>query len=173
MPLRSHWAPSSVCWDALRAQFTLGSSVCWVALRPQFTLGSSVCWDAQGPLSSQWHTVLIERLSFGTVVILGRSWAYHNTSTALFTSSGGLRPAVLLLDTLEDLGNFATFKDLHEPAGHELTWDEWMWHLTHSAMVIPPPDQLLCQLDKGTTGELSAMREFHRLHSSHCGDLWS
>lgn len=129
--------------------------------------------EPQGPLSSQWHTVLIERLSFLTVVLLGRSWACHNASTALFTSSGGLRPAVLLLDTLEDLGNFATFKDLHEPAGHELTWDEWMWHLTHSAMVISPPDQLLCQLDKGTTGELSAVREFHRLLASHCGDLWS
>lgn len=41
--------------------------------------------------------------------------------TALFPSSGGLCPAVLLLDSLEDLRNFATFEDIHEPAGHELT----------------------------------------------------
>lgn len=44
-----------------------------------------------------------------------------HASIAPFTSSGGLRPAILLLDTLEDLRNFATFKDLHEPAGHKLT----------------------------------------------------
>lgn len=69
---------------------------------------------------------------------------------------GGLCPSILLLDTLEDSRDFATIKDLHEPAGRELTRDEWMWHPTHSAVVFPPPDQLLCQLDKGTT-RLAAM----------------
>ena len=37
---------------------------------------------------------------------------------------GGLCPSILLLDTVEDPGSFATVKDVHEPAGHELARDE-------------------------------------------------
>ena len=37
---------------------------------------------------------------------------------------GSLCPSVLLLDTVEDPGHFATIKNLHEPVGHELAGDE-------------------------------------------------
>ena len=37
---------------------------------------------------------------------------------------GSLCPSILLLDTVEDPGHFATIESLHEPAGHELARDE-------------------------------------------------
>lgn len=91
-----------------------GSIAFYVVLMVDIERGSS------RPLSSQQTQVLPGSLPLEHLLPQGDLSVSH-ASTALFTSSGGLRPAVLLLDSLEDLRNFATFKDLHEPAGHEFT----------------------------------------------------
>ena len=70
-----------------------------VAYQPPPSMGSP--WE----ILRQYHKPLPLRLLFLLLV-------------------GSLCPSILLLDTVEDPGHFATIENLHEPVGHELARDE-------------------------------------------------